>query len=323
MIAPQDATVIIPAYNVEEYLRACLDSVLDNGGAGSSIIVVDDGSSDGTAAIAASYAAEHRNIELVQVSNGGQAAARNHALAMCATPFVTFLDADDKIAPGGLSRLFEACDEEVDIVFSNRIKFYDRNGRTRLDHVFENAHHVRMKDLGEPLEVLAIHGKLFRTGFLADNNIRFPEGMVWEDLPFSYETYLHAELVSSIADVTYLWRRRAGPNVSTMQALLTPHSIQSRIRQIRLTSEIYSKPEWQARFGRTWCRYEFGKRMMMHVNAMTKARDEATIRRAFDMIRAFVLPYREAIERRLTGRKLALYEDIFEGRVERFLAQDR
>src|ERR1051325_1413095 len=121
-------SVIIPCYNQGHYLAQAIDSALDQLYPSLEVIVVDDGSTDGTPLVAASYPA----VRLVRQPNSGLAAARNRGLADCRGTYVVFLDADDRLEPGAL-----------------------RAGASRLDSLPECAFvygHVRLIDAdGSPL----------------------------------------------------------------------------------------------------------------------------------------------------------------------------
>jgi glycosyltransferase involved in cell wall biosynthesis len=108
--------VVIPAYNANAYLREALESVLAQGSLVGKVIVVDDGSSDGTAAIAAALS---NTVELIQLQgNHGAATARNAGLAQCAAEFVAFLDADDRWLPGKLDAQIAALTSAQECTFA-------------------------------------------------------------------------------------------------------------------------------------------------------------------------------------------------------------
>lgn len=104
-------SLIIPAYNAERYLAEAIDSVLAQTLPPQQIIVVDDGSIDGTAKVARDYADA---VTLVSQANAGTSAARNHGLALADQPLITFLDADDRYQPEKLKRQYEALLAEPD-----------------------------------------------------------------------------------------------------------------------------------------------------------------------------------------------------------------
>ena len=98
-------SVIIPAYNVEQYLPRCLDSVLAQNHRELEVIVIDDGSTDSTGAIADSYAQKDARVRVVHQENGGSSCARERGIAMAAGSHTAFVDSDDEIEPDMLERL--------------------------------------------------------------------------------------------------------------------------------------------------------------------------------------------------------------------------
>ncbi len=91
-------SIIVPVYNVSKYLRECLDSVCAQEGINSEIIVVDDGSTDGSGEICDEYAVNHANLKVIHKQNGGLASARNAGLDVMNGNYVGFVDSDDYIA---------------------------------------------------------------------------------------------------------------------------------------------------------------------------------------------------------------------------------
>ena len=123
-------SVIVPAFNREQTLAASLDSLLAQSDGGWQAIVVDDGSSDGTAAVAESYVARDARIELRRVANGGVSRARNAGIERAQGEWLFFLDADDWIVPDAFQRLRAAAtaDPEADAVLGACLRM-DERGR--------------------------------------------------------------------------------------------------------------------------------------------------------------------------------------------------
>jgi hypothetical protein len=119
-------SAIVPAYNVERYVGAALDSLLDQSAPFHEIIVVDDGSTDGTGAIVEQYRG-HPAVRIVHVANGGQGRARNLALAMASGDYVYFFDADDLLRRDFVASMqaLLGARPEVDIVYFSGQSFVD------------------------------------------------------------------------------------------------------------------------------------------------------------------------------------------------------
>lgn len=110
--AAPEISVVIPVYNVEKFLRACVDSVLAQTFQNYEILLVDDGATDGCPAICDLYAREHDSISVIHQANGGLSAARNTGLAAAKGKYVYFLDSDDWLVPHALQTLFDIAERE-------------------------------------------------------------------------------------------------------------------------------------------------------------------------------------------------------------------
>lgn len=202
-------SVIIPAYNAEAYLRRCLAScssgVLD--GEAYEVIVVDDGSTDGTAALARSFRPEDPRVRLTVVSrpNGGLSAARNTGLSHASGTYVWFVDADDWIDPACLPSLLreaEGCDI---LAFGAADRIPAEDGSFREGTVFrypapaERTGPAHLACMSEKLKMCAPF-YLFRRAFLLENGLRFREGLLHEDAEFTPRAvYLSGKIRVSVA----------------------------------------------------------------------------------------------------------------------------
>ena len=122
-------SVVIPVYNVEKYLKECVDSVLKQTYFSYEIILVDDGSTDASAKICDEYAAKDSRISVIHKPNGGLSSARNTGLQKARGAYVYFLDSDDYIVEYALEKLVEAAERDnADIVFFDAVSFADADG---------------------------------------------------------------------------------------------------------------------------------------------------------------------------------------------------
>lgn len=108
-------SVVIPAYNVETYLAAALDSLLQQSLTDFEALIVDDGSTDGTAAVAQGYVDRDRRFQLLQKPNGGLSSARNHGMAAARADYIALLDADDAYHPDKLQAHVAQLDQNPQI----------------------------------------------------------------------------------------------------------------------------------------------------------------------------------------------------------------
>ena len=103
-----DVSVIIPVYNSEKYLSACIDSVLHQEKVSLEIILVDDGSTDSSASICDVYAQDYKNIRAIHIKNSGQAVAKNEGLKYAQGNYIALTDSDDKMTPRMLYTMITA-----------------------------------------------------------------------------------------------------------------------------------------------------------------------------------------------------------------------
>ena len=213
-------TIIIPAYNAEEFLAEAVESALAQTHADIEIIVVDDHSQDGTAALAARLAGQDRRISLIgSEESGGAGKARNRALAAASGNWIALLDADDILLPNHLELLLasaEVC--KCDIVAGNQIVCRYEDG-VELGLAFPDLTRARwltFKDLvksGMPDDGPSLsYGylkPLFKREFLVRHHLRYDENYsVGEDFLFCFECLKAKAKVRLIADASYIYRRR-------------------------------------------------------------------------------------------------------------------
>ena len=105
-------SVIIPAYNIEDYIGRCLDSIISQTYKNLEIIVVDDGSRDYTGEILDNYAKKDRRIKVIHKENGGVSSARNKGIEAAEGDYIGFIDGDDLIEPGMYKTLVDLLEEE-------------------------------------------------------------------------------------------------------------------------------------------------------------------------------------------------------------------
>jgi len=129
-----DVSVIIPVYNSEKFLSACIDSVLHQEKVSLEIILVDDGSTDSSASICDNYAQEYENIRVLHIQNSGQAIAKNEGLKYAQGNYIALTDSDDKMTPQMLYTMITAGYKyDADIVCCNYKQVDERGNLSHLD----------------------------------------------------------------------------------------------------------------------------------------------------------------------------------------------
>ena len=206
-------SIIIPAYNAEAYLPQCLDSILAQEHSGCEVIVVDDGSTDGTAALLERYP----DVKVVHQENRGMSTARNRGLDEARGEYILFVDSDDLLTDGALETLVAELSGE-DIIAFNAKKLHDATGEQTYNPTIREPEttdgwNYFCRHRLEPTEIhfVCIWQRAYRSLFLTENNLRFADGLRRaEDDLFTTQTMLHARSVKTIADCLYIYRVRQG-----------------------------------------------------------------------------------------------------------------
>jgi hypothetical protein len=193
-----DVSVVIPAHNCRAYLDRCLTAALVQR-VRKEIIVVDDGSTDGSRGLLDLYAAYHPDIvKVVSIEASGTAGRpRNVGIAHATGRYVFFCDADDHLGPEALERLVTMADRNGSDIVLGKVVGHGRRAPVSMFDV-----NVDRADLGDsPVYNSLSCFKLFRREMLERHDIRFGEGMrVGEDILFTVHAYCHARRISVVAD---------------------------------------------------------------------------------------------------------------------------
>lgn len=221
-------SVIIPVYKVEEYLRECLDSVVNQTMQDIEIICVDDGSPDNSAQIVMEYQEKYDNIILVRKENGGLSSARNAGMDVATGRYVYFLDSDDYVDTDMFREVCRKADEEeLDILYFNAEPFFDSEQIKKNNQNYVN-YYVRKHDysgvrtgqamfsaMRKNYEFLpAVWAQLFRRSMLEENHIRFCHGILHEDNPFTFQCAILARRTNYL-NKAYYHRRMRGDSIVT------------------------------------------------------------------------------------------------------------
>lgn len=209
-------SIIVPIYNVEDYLQQCLDSIQNQTYKKFECIMVNDGSTDSSQQIAEEYLTDSR-FRLINQSNKGLSGARNMGISHIReeSTFISFVDSDDYIYPDFLETLIENIEDDVDIIEGMIEHFHDEIKVDRVCHNFDKKILITKDDkLGElalnELRV-SVFPKLFRKSLLTEDF--FPEGWIFEDLAVVPELVSGSKKWIKLPKVIYGYRIR--PNSIT------------------------------------------------------------------------------------------------------------
>lgn len=203
-------SVIVPVYNVEPYLRECIDSVLSQTYRDFELILVDDGSPDNCGAICDEYAAKDDRIRVIHQEQSGVSVARNAGLDAARGEYIAFVDSDDWIFPNYLSYLMRAIEEnQADISVVGFQRFADeppsadsiaysvKNIKTGIESCF-------MLYTDEGVVYTIPCGKIYRAALFTD--IRYPIGRIHEDEATTYKLLYKARKVVALDATLYCYR---------------------------------------------------------------------------------------------------------------------
>ncbi|MDO4583203.1 MAG: glycosyltransferase [Planctomycetia bacterium] len=207
-------SIIIPVYNVEKYLRECLNSVVNQTIQEIEIICVNDGSTDGSAAILEEYAAKDKRIQILTQENGGLSVARNAGMDVAKGEYVAFVDSDDYIDLQLYERVYTKAivsDAEMTVFFFYRIE----NSQIVPGYSMLGISPFPITEECEKIKTILHSGNsacsiLYKNSFLKENNLRFVPGLIWEDNVFNSLSAYKANKIVFCFERGYYYRQRPG-----------------------------------------------------------------------------------------------------------------
>lgn len=211
-------SVIVPIYNVEQYLIECVESVLLQDFNDYEIILVNDGSTDGSAEICNKYAEKYPQISVIHKENEGNSVARNLGIKRSKGDYVIFLDSDDFWeGTNVLSDLFEIIkkDNNPDVIFHG---LTNRKGIEKEQHIKDFSEIKENNDFVSDFEYLVSNGiyygsvwsKVLKRELLLENNLFFEKGIFFEDVPYCFDLGFHIKTYSIYRSNFYQYRIREG-----------------------------------------------------------------------------------------------------------------
>lgn len=208
-------SIIVPVYNVEKYLEKCLESILRQSYQEYEVIIVDDGSTDGSSVIVEKYSEKYADkICCIYQKNQGLSAARNTGLRKAKGKYILFVDSDDAIAPDMLEKLYHAAVKYDSDLVMCAFRSVDETGKE-----IKAVREQRMQNeipyqLKEKKEILlcqnAAWNKLYRKDVIQKYNLEFTENVWYEDIRFTKKYMLYAQNIVYCDEVLYNYLIRQG-----------------------------------------------------------------------------------------------------------------
>ena len=227
-------SVIVPCYNVEQYLPQCIDSILNQTYQNLEVWLVDDGSPDRCGEICDEYAKKDARIKVINKKNGGLADARNVALDVMTGEYVVFVDSDDYISPTHIEGLYHLIEKYgADVSVNTFCSFYEGSSpnpspKSTKDWVLDGLHAAEIMFYQEHFDTTA-WGKMYKASLF--DGIRYPQGLLFEDLPTTYRLLLKANKVVFNDEQSYFYLLRSN---SIEGAAFSPHKLDSGLRLMAL-----------------------------------------------------------------------------------------
>ena len=218
-------TVVIPVYNVEDYLPACLDSVLGQSLKEIEVICIDDASPDGSGAILDEYAAADERVKVIHLpENHRQGYGRNRGEEAAQGKYIYFLDSDDMITATALEEMYEIAEKDMldGIIFDSQVLYETEELRKKHSDAYPPKRSGRYEDAvvtgSDLLDAFVaqkewnvyVQRQFWRREFLQKNDIYSPEGIEHEDEVFSFKAMLLAERMRYVPEDWFIRRYREG-----------------------------------------------------------------------------------------------------------------
>lgn len=212
-------SVIIPVYNVEKYLKKCIESVLIQKIDKSEIILVDDGSTDKSGIICDEYSKKYDNVNVIHKKNGGLSSARNAGIKEAKGEYLMFVDSDDFINENEkINDLLPYL--KYDVIQYKMIYFYNKKQKYMY---LKDMNTYEVESYMEKLEKKVYDGslsisacdKIIKKNLVKENNIYFEEGLLSEDIDWSLRLYLKANSLIVTNKNIYVYRQQREGSIST------------------------------------------------------------------------------------------------------------
>lgn len=265
-------TIVVPVYNVAEYLPEFLRSVVDQTYVNLDILVIDDGSPDQSADIARAWARWDPRIRVITQPNGGLGAARNTGVREARGEFLTFADSDDTLARRGIELMVDSLARSgSDFVVGTMAR--KRGARSWLPEWTKKVHRrdrfgITVEDLPDVLLDVFACNKLWRAEYFREAVGGFPVGISYEDQEPSARSYLKARAFDVLRDTVYYWRvRDDGTSISQQKTRL--QDLQDRLAVSTAVVELVAGHGSEV-VRRAWASKIFGVDLIQYMNQVPR-----------------------------------------------------
>jgi glycosyltransferase involved in cell wall biosynthesis len=230
-----NVSVIIPCFNVENFVFHAVNSVLNQSLRNSEIIIVDDGSTDETLKLIQQLSEQSKRIKIITKSNGGLSTARNEGLLAATGEYIVFLDGDDWLRNDALEKLYKkAKDENLDVLIADTLFYYSDD---HMDLIYKRPKHFETFGISSGIDCfielkrnncyapMAVN-QIYKREFLIKNNLNFYHGLLNEDELWTPQVLCKAQRVNCMEFPFYYYRQR---NNSIMSSEISSRKIRDNL----------------------------------------------------------------------------------------------
>ena len=240
-------SVIVPVYNVENYLSRCIDSLLAQNYADLEILLIDNGSNDQSGQICENYAAQFSNITAYHIPNKGVGSARNFGLSKAKGEFICFVDADDYLVGNLFSDVESQLDSQLDLLVFSYYNSIEKN----LSEINRSAKILPAegkKDKGEFIALFqelwltdmmyTVWNKIYRKEFLEEHQIIFESYELGEDVRFNLNVYQHVNAVFLVKSGYYVY---VSGRVDSAMGQHNPNRMNYQLEELEKIDQLMSR----------------------------------------------------------------------------------
>lgn len=215
-------SVIVPVYNAGIYLRSCLESIARQERKDMEVLLIDDGSTDGSLAVCEEFEAADLRFKVIRQPNSGVSAARNSGLRAARGKYLQFVDADDRLTSDAAEILLAAAEKQgADLVVAHFYRVVNdrcvQRGHIRTERFLNRADYAeQMRKAPANYYYGVLWNKLYDRSIVERSGIRFDEEISWcEDFLFNLEYLRHCRLIAAVPQPVYYYYKREGSLVNS------------------------------------------------------------------------------------------------------------
>lgn len=269
-------SVIIPVYNVEKYLRKCLDSIIAQTLEDIEIICVNDGSTDSSLEILLDYAKHDRRIKIISQENAGLGAARNTGIQAATGTYLGFVDSDDFVDKTLYEKAYNKAEKnQADVVIFNIYLYYTD---TCHRHIYRNSEFY--KALSEEgfftaiehppiIQNIGVWDKIYRRDFIEKHNLLNPVSRIYEDVVFTIQTLVLASRISVIEEPLIYYRKNTGVSIVDKEVKLDYYKFDF-LKNFKESKDFLQQVGLYEHFQRDFLLFQFKGVMFHQHNMQTK-----------------------------------------------------